>query len=59
MIIIKKEKLYWISKRLLDVVDGIMKLSEEEKCFVIKRAEKMNPYSLIDLYNSLGEYGEL
>lgn len=54
-----KEKLYWISKRLMDVAKDIESLSEEEKRFVVQRAEKMNPYPLIDLYNSLGEYGEL
>lgn len=59
MILIKKEDLYWIAKRLMDVAKDIEKLSEEDKEFVIQRAEKMNPYPLIDLYNSLGEYGKL
>lgn len=54
-----KEKLYWISKRLMDIAKDIEGLSEDEKEFVIVRAEKMNPYPLINLYNSLGEYGEL
>lgn len=43
----------------MDVAKDIEKLSEEDKEFVIQRAEKMNPYPLIDLYNSLGEYGKL
>lgn len=55
----EKEKLYWIAKRLMDVAKDIEHLSEKEKKVVIQRAEKMNPYPLIDLYNSLGEYGEL
>lgn len=55
----EKEKLYWIAKRLMDIAKDIESLSEEKKEFVIRRAEKMNPYPLIDLYNSLGEYGEL
>lgn len=56
---LENEKLYWIAKRFSDVAKDIENLSEEEKCFVVERAEKMSPYSLIDLYNSLGEYGEL
>lgn len=59
MIFIEKEKLYWIAKRLMDIAKDIEDLSEGEKQFVIQRAEKINPYPLIDLYNSLGEYGEL
>lgn len=55
----KNHKLYWIAKRLMGIAVTIEKLTDDEKEFVIKRAEKMNPYPLIDLYNSLGEYGEL
>lgn len=53
------EKLLWIAKRLVDVAKDFEGLSEEDKQLVIERAEKLSPYPLIDLYNSLGDYGEL
>ena len=53
------EKLYWIAKKLSDVAKDIENLSEEEKQFVIEKAEKRSPYSLIELFNAINEYGVL
>lgn len=53
------DKVVWIAKRLSDVAMDIDVLSEEDKKEVIKRAEKSSPFALIELFNSLNEYGEL
>ena len=53
------EKLLFIAKRLADISDEIDSLREDEKRYIIERAEKISPDSLIELYNSLGEYGNL
>lgn len=53
------EKLIWIAKRLADVAKDIEDLTEDKKRYIIERAEKLSPDSLIELYNALAEYGEL
>lgn len=53
------EKLLWISKRLADIAKDIEGLREDEKKYIIERAEQLSPISLIESYNALGEYGEL
>lgn len=53
------EKLLWIAKRLVDVSKDIEELEEDEKRYIIERAEKLSSISLIELYNTLGEYGKL
>lgn len=53
------EKLLFIAKRLADIAKEIDDLKEDEKRYIIERAEKISPESLIELYNILGEYGEL
>lgn len=54
-----EDKLLWIAKRLSDIAKDMNKLSEKEKQLVVQRAEKNSPIELIDLFNSLNEYGEL
>lgn len=54
-----EDKLVWLSKRLSDVAQEIDSLSEKEKKEVIGRTEKNSPLSLIELFNSLNEYGKL
>lgn len=53
------EKLLFIAKRLADVAKDLDILREDEKRYVIERAEMLSPDSLIELYNTVGEYGEL
>lgn len=53
------EELLFISKRLADVAKKIANLTEGEKQYILKRAEKLSPSSLINLYNCLGEYCDL
>lgn len=54
-----EDKLLWLAKRLSDIAKDMEKLTEEEKELVVKRAEKNSPIELIDLFNSINEYGEL
>lgn len=54
-----KDNLLFIAKTLADIADDIDKLEENEVRYIIEKAEKMNPIGLIELYNSLGEYGKL
>ena len=51
-------KLLFIAKKLVDFTKDFGKLNEEEKKNVIKRADKLYGYGLVDLYNALGEYME-
>lgn len=53
------ENLLFIAKRLADLSDEIDSLREDEKRYIIERAERISPDSLTELYNSLGEYAEL
>lgn len=54
-----REELLFISKRLVDVAKEIENFTEEEKQYIIERAEKISSGSLIELFNVLGEYGKL
>lgn len=54
----RKTELQFIAKRLVDFTKDFVKLSEEEKKYVIERADKIYGYGLVDLYNALGEYME-
>lgn len=54
-----KEELLFIAKRLADVARDIESFTEKEKQYIVERAEKISSSSLINLYNSLGEYGKL
>lgn len=53
------ENLLFLAKRLVDIAKDIETLAEDEKMYIIGRAEKLSPISLVELYNALGEYGEL
>ncbi|MDR7856283.1 hypothetical protein [Tissierella sp.] len=53
------EELLFIAKRLADIAKSIEDLKEDEKRYIIERAEKISPDSLVELYNSLSEYGKL
>lgn len=52
----KKVELLFISKRLKDIVKDIDKLNDEEKEFVVNRAENEAAIEIVELYNLLGEY---
>lgn len=54
----RKMELQFYSKRLVDFTKDFGMLSEEEKKYVIERADKLYGYGLVDLYNALGEYME-
>ena len=54
-----REELLFISKRLADLAKDIEGFTEEEKQYIIERAEKVSSGSLVELYNVLGEYGKL
>lgn len=54
-----QEGLIFLSKRLIDIAKEIEDLNEDEKTYIIKQAEKLDHKSLIELYNILGEYGQL
>lgn len=53
------ENLLFLAKRLADVSKELDNLTEEEKQYIIERAEKLSPITIIELYNSLGQYGKL
>lgn len=52
----RETELLFIAKRLVDFTKDFGKLSEEEKKYVIERADKLYGYGLVELYNALGEY---
>lgn len=54
----KNTELLFLAKRLVDFTKDFGKLSEDEKKYIIERADKLYGYGLVDLYNSLGEYME-
>lgn len=54
----RKTELQFIAKRLVDFTKDFERLSEEQKKYVIERADRLNGYGLVDLYNALGEYME-
>jgi len=54
----RKTELQFYAKRLVDFIKDFEKLSEEEKKYVIERADNFYGYGLIELYNALGEYME-
>lgn len=54
----RKTELQFIAKRLVDFTKDFGKLDEEQKKYVIERADKLYGYGLIELYNALGEYME-
>lgn len=54
-----REELLFISKRLADVAKDIEGFTDKEKQYIIERAEKISPGSLVELYNALGEFGKL
>lgn len=51
-------KLLFVAKKLVDFTKDFGKLSEDEKKYVIERADKLYGYGLVDLFNNLGEYME-
>lgn len=54
----KDTKLLFIAKRLVDLTKDFEKLNDEDKKYVIERADELFGYGLVDLYNNLGEYME-
>lgn len=54
----RKTELQFIAKRLVDFTKDFGKLDEEQKKYVIERADRIYGYGLVDLYNALGEYME-
>ncbi len=54
----RKTELQFIAKRLVDFTKDFEKLSEEEKKYVVERADKIYGYGLVEIYNALGEYME-
>ena len=52
----RKTELQIIAKRLVDFTKDFGKLDEEQKKYVIERADKLYGYGLDELYNALGEY---
>lgn len=54
----RKTESQFIAKRLVDFTKDFEKLDEEQKKYVIERADKLYGYGLVDLYNALGEYME-
>lgn len=54
----RKTQLQFIAKRLVDLTKDFIELEEEEKKYIIERADKLHGYGLVDLYNALNEYME-
>lgn len=52
----EKTKLNFIAKKLTDFTKDLEKLSEEDKKYIIEKADEVHGCGLVDLYNSLGEY---
>ncbi len=54
----RKTQLQFITKRLVDLTKDLIDLNEEEKKYVVERADNLHGYGLVNLYNALNEYME-
>lgn len=53
-----RTKLLFIAKRLADIAKDIDDLNDDDKKYVVERADMLNPLELVELYNALLEYME-
>lgn len=52
----RKTELLFLSKRLKDIATEIDKLNQEEKTFIVEKADSEAPMEMEELYNALLEY---